>query len=100
VTSTGGLADGVKQSVVMHVTGVSATASASFEMLAGEVMLPLRVLTDARSVEIFAGNGRAIFSGALSYTFCKTVRCPVQITAASGSGASVSGAAWEMDSIF
>ena len=38
-------------------------------------------MTDTRSVEVFAGHGRGVFSGGLSFAFCEDIACAVVATA-------------------
>ena len=74
-------------------------ASMTFPMLAGERVLPIRIMTDTRSVEFFAGHGRGVFSGALSYAFCAA--CPCAVTASSSApGTTAFATAWGINTIF
>jgi sucrose-6-phosphate hydrolase SacC (GH32 family) len=61
-----------------------------FVMLSGEVSLPLRVLSDTRSLEIFVANGR----GAASVTMLSTGGAVA--AAASGSDLTVAASAWQL----
>ena len=60
------------------------------------VQLPVRVMTDTRSIEVFVGDGRAAYSGVLSPAKCGTGgACGVS---AAGDGR-VAAVAWAMNSI-
>ena len=100
-TAASATARGKRMAVQMTLGGSSSTASASFEMLPGEAALPLRVLLDTRSVEIFAGSGRGVYSGPLSYSFCVASPCGVNVMGTATTSATIlSGAVWTMRSIF
>lgn len=74
----------------------------SFPLLPGEG-LPLRIMTDLGSVEVFAAGGRGVHSGGLSYAACAHAPCQLTAMAASAGAAPptlTAGAAWEMSSIF
>lgn len=53
----------------------------TFSLFPDEAVLPLRIMTDTRSVEVFAGHGRGVFSGGLSFAFCEDIACAVVATA-------------------
>jgi len=75
-----------------NVTMSAAGRSTTFALLAGEGdALPLRVMTDTGSVEVFAGFGRAVYSGGLAYGACAATPCLV--TAAFAAAAETGGAA-------
>ena len=46
---------------------------------AGERVLPIRVMTDTRSVELFAGHGRGVYSGGLSYVGACARACVARV---------------------
>ena len=61
------------------------------------VQLPVRVMTDTRSIEVFVGDGRAAYSGVLSPAKCGTGgACGVS---AAGDGR-VAAVAWAMNGIY
>lgn len=82
------------------------TAEATFALLPGEDLLPLRVMTDLGSIEVFAGGGRGVYSGGLSYAACELNACLVTAAASNGGAGALpdvslaEGAAWELGSIF
>jgi hypothetical protein len=41
----------------------------AFPLLAGENTIPIRIMTDTRSVEIFVANGRGVYSGPLHVAY-------------------------------
>jgi hypothetical protein len=60
----------------------------------------LRALIDVASLEVFAGGGRAVWSGALGYAgACAAAACSVAASAAS-EGGSASGVAYRLGSVF
>ena len=76
--------------------------SASYPLLQHEVLedlvtVPVRVMTDTRSVEVFLHGGRFVLSTALHYDHCGVggAGCVV-VGRATGGGANVSGVAWSM----
>ena len=83
----------VTMSVVLG-SGRPAPQQASFPLLPGEGMLPLRVLLDMGSVEVFAAHGRGVYSGGLGWP---AGRFSVTAVAAGAPGAAVEAAtAWAM----
>jgi len=70
--------------------------------------LSLRIMTDTRSVEIFAANGRGVFSGGLTYGYCAQTACQVLVSRATLLSRSLSAVApitvsvtaWTMGSIY
>ena len=80
----------------------------AFPLLPGETTLPVRVMTDLQSVEVFVGGGRGVYSGGLSYAACAAVPCAITATAATATSTApaaadettVSATAWAMSSIF
>ena len=62
--------------------------------------VPLRLMIDVASVEIFAGFGRAVFSSGLAYaSACAVAPCTVTASA-TVAGVGATSAAWELESIF
>lgn len=55
----------IQRVVNMKVVTPEQTQQISFPMLAHETVLPLRLMSDRRTVEIFAGYGRGVFSGSM-----------------------------------
>ena len=51
--------------VDFEVTTREQAQRATFPLLANETALPVRIMLDTRSIEIFCGGGRAVFSGSL-----------------------------------
>ena len=112
----GGLAKSCGYSFQVAVTAGSATVChsddrcTSFPLLSAEmqaaeagaaatVVLPVRVMTDTRSIEVFVGDGRAAHSDVISYAKCASGACGV-LASANGAGATASAAAWGMQSIY
>ena len=84
---------------------LGAAASTAFPLLPGEASLPLRLMTDLGSIEIFAAGGRGVFSGGLSYAACELVSCQITLAALPSAGVPpavllAAGAAWKMGSIY
>ena len=107
-----GLAKSCGYSFQVAVTPGSATIChsgdrcTSFPLLPAEVqaadatvVLPVRVMTDTRSIEIFVGDGRAAYSGVISYAKCGSGACVV-LASANAAGATASATAWGMQSIY
>ena len=78
------------------------TRSMTFPLLPGETVLPVRAMTDTRSVEVFVGGGRGVYSGGLSYTGCAAIPCTVIAGTTSGGAdtVTISATAWAMTSIY
>lgn len=72
---------------------------ASFPLFPEESELQLRIMTDTRSVEVFLGEGRAVYSGGLSTNSCIHCKCRV-LASSTATGATVSATGWHMASIF
>ena len=87
--------------VTMSVSGVAVTMGATtYPLLPGERErpFPLRVMLDTRSIEVFAHEGRAVWSGAISYAACAAGGCSVNAEAKSG--AQIAAVAYSMKGIF
>ena len=112
----GGLAKSCGYSFQVAVTAGSATVChsddrcTSFPLLPAEiqaaeaggaftVVLPVRVMTDTRSIEVFVGDGRAAYSGVVSYAKCASGACGV-LASTNVVGVTASAAAWGMQSIY
>lgn len=84
------------RAVGMRIQTPHETQQTSFELLGDEPALPLRVMLDLASVELFAASGRGVFSGALAGAGGAgwfTASC-------NGTDVEVSGRGWELKSIF
>lgn len=64
------------------------------------VVLPVRVMTDTRSIDVFVADGRAAYSGVISYAKCANASCIVLASAKVSPSATVGAAAWGMQSIY
>ena len=77
---------------------------ADFPLLQHQRMIPVRVMTDLGSVEVFAADGRGVYSAGLSYDACQSTECVATVSSTStakvGDVAELSFAAWKMLSIF
>ena len=73
-----------------------------FPLLPGETELPLRLMTDLGSIEMFAAGGRGVYSGGLSHAACARTPCLLTVAALPSPSPPwlAAGAAWEMRSIF
>ena len=72
----------------MTMTMLPGKERAQFSLLPGETSVPVRVLADMGSVEVFAAHGRGVFSGGLAWPSCGTSRkCAVTAAMASRIGA-------------
>jgi hypothetical protein len=89
------------------VCAATATTCTTYPLLQHEVdalvssaglSIPVRVMTDTRSIEIFVHDGRAAHSDAIAYAACENGPCNVSATAA-GDGIALSAVAWGMGSI-
>eukprot|EP00419_Tripos_fusus_P080775 CAMPEP_0172945784 /NCGR_PEP_ID=MMETSP1075-20121228/226728_1 /TAXON_ID=2916 /ORGANISM="Ceratium fusus, Strain PA161109" /LENGTH=248 /DNA_ID=CAMNT_0013807227 /DNA_START=16 /DNA_END=759 /DNA_ORIENTATION=+ len=57
-----------QRQISMQVLTPEQTPRTSFPLLAGEITLPMRIMSDHRTVEVFAGSGRGVFSGSMYST--------------------------------
>eukprot|EP00466_Bigelowiella_natans_P015636 jgi/Bigna1/67604/fgenesh1_pg.4_\ len=62
---------GVTRAVNMSVVTPSASHSMSFVLLEDETELPVRAMSDHRSIELFAAGGRGVFTGILNSTYTR-----------------------------
>merc|ERR1711957_253916 len=97
VIPAGGFKSGTTSSdVTMSVSGGASTAlPGTFTLLEGESSLPLRLMSDRRTIEVFAAGGRAVFSAPLS-----SASGAITVAVDAGSDIEFAATGWMMESIF
>lgn len=69
-----------------------------FPLFDNETIIPLRVMIDTRSIEIFAGFGRGVYSTSLDFSNCEQASCAIAADSSTGTAA-IDGVAWSMNAI-
>lgn len=94
--------------VAMRVTTMSSSrpsrptiATATFPLPPEQpAAVPLRLMTDLGTLEVFAAAGRGVHSGELSFAACALAPCSLMLAAAGASPKLARAAAWPLGSIF
>jgi sucrose-6-phosphate hydrolase SacC (GH32 family) len=90
--------------VTMHIAGnenMHPPPKSTFPLFANETEFSLRMMTDTRSIEVFAGGGRGVYSGGFSTMYCaNATHCSLVASTTAKVDILVTGTAWHMNSIF
>lgn len=81
---------------VVDRSGGRPSGPVTFPLFADESTLPVRIMTDTRSVEVFAGYGRGVYTSKLSSNFCASTNCLITVM---GKAATLTSSSWGLESL-